>query len=56
MFSEGLIFLTDDGDIVNKILRSRNNQEKEYIVSVTGLINRDFIKSMSNERNIRNHN
>ena len=46
--SEGLIFLTDDGDIVNKILRARNNHEKEYIVSVNRPINRDFIKSMSN--------
>ena len=46
--SEGLIFLTNDGDIVNKILRSRNNHEKEYIVSVNRLINRDFIQSMSN--------
>jgi 23S rRNA pseudouridine2604 synthase/16S rRNA pseudouridine516 synthase len=45
--SEGLIFLTNDGDIVNKILRSRNNHEKEYIVSVNRLINRDFIQSMS---------
>ena len=45
--SEGLIFLTNDGDIVNKILRSRNNHEKEYIVSVNRPINRDFIKSMS---------
>ena len=46
--SEGLIFLTDDGDIVNKILRSRNNHEKEYIVSVNSQINRDFIQRMSN--------
>ncbi len=46
--SEGLIFLTDDGDIVNKILRARNNHEKEYIVSVNRLINEDFIQSMSN--------
>ena len=46
--SEGLIFLTNNGDIVNKILRSRNNHEKEYIVSVNRPINRDFIKSMSN--------
>ena len=46
--SEGLIFLTNDGDIVNKILRSRNNHEKEYIVSVNRTINRDFIQSMSN--------
>ena len=46
--SEGLIFLTDDGDIVNKILRARNNHEKEYVVSVNRPINRDFIHSMSN--------
>jgi len=46
--SEGLIFLTNDGDIVNKILRSTNNHEKEYIVKVNRLINRDFIQSMSN--------
>ena len=46
--SEGLIFLTNDGDIVNKILRARNNHEKEYIVKVNRPINRDFIKSMSN--------
>ena len=45
--SEGLIFLTNDGDIVNKILRARNNHEKEYIVSVNRPINRDFIQSMS---------
>ena len=46
--SEGLIFLTNDGDIVNKILRARNNHEKEYVVSVNRQINRDFIQSMSN--------
>ena len=46
--SEGLIFLTNDGDIVNKILRARNHHEKEYIVSVNRPINRDFIQSMSN--------
>ena len=46
--SEGLIFLTNDGDIVNKILRARNNHEKEYIVSVNRPINRVFIQSMSN--------
>ena len=46
--SEGLIFLTNDGDIVNKILRARNNHEKEYIVSVNRPINREFIKRMSN--------
>ena len=46
--SEGLIFLTNDGNIVNKILRARNNHEKEYIVSVNRLINQDFIQRMSN--------
>jgi len=46
--SEGLIFLTNDGDIVNKILRARNNHEKEYIVSVNRPINRDFIQNMGN--------
>ena len=45
--SEGLIFLTNDGDIVNKILRARNNHEKEYIVTVNRTINKDFIQSMS---------
>ena len=45
--SEGLIFLTDDGDIVNKILRARNNHEKEYIVSVNRPIDRQFIETMS---------
>ena len=46
--SEGLIFLTNDGDIVNKILRARNNHEKEYVVIVNRPINREFIKRMSN--------
>ena len=45
--SEGLIFLTNDGDIVNKILRARNNHEKEYVVSVNRTINKDFIQRMS---------
>ena len=52
--SEGLIFLTNDGDIVNKILRARNNHEKEYLVSVNRPINRDFIQSMSNGIKILN--
>ena len=43
-----MIFLTNDGDIVNKILRARNNHEKEYIVSVNRVINREFILTMSN--------
>ena len=46
--SEGLIFLTNDGDIVNKILRARNNHEKEYIVCVNRPINSSFIQKMSN--------
>lgn len=46
--SEGLIFLTNDGDIVNKILRAGNNHEKEYFVSVDKAITDDFIYKMSN--------
>lgn len=46
--SEGLIFLTNDGDIVNKILRARNNHEKEYEVTVNRPITSDFIKRMGN--------
>ena len=46
--SEGLIFLTDDGDIVNRILRSRYMHEKEYLVTVNKKINHDFLKKMSN--------
>lgn len=45
--SEGLIFLTNDGDIVNKILRARNHHEKEYIVTVNRPINAEFIQKMS---------
>jgi len=45
--SEGLILLTNDGDIVNKILRARNNHEKEYIVQVNKPIDNDFVKKMS---------
>ena len=45
--SEGLILLTNDGDIVNKILRARNNHEKEYIVYVNKTINADFVRKMS---------
>lgn len=44
--SEGLIFLTNDGDIVNKILRAGNNHEKEYIVTVDKPITPEFIKRM----------
>lgn len=45
--SEGLILLTSDGDIVNKILRAGNNHEKEYIVTVNKPISHDFIARMS---------
>lgn len=46
--SEGLLFLTNDGDIVNKILRAGNNHEKEYLVTVNKEITDDFIKKMGN--------
>ena len=46
--SEGLILLTDDGDIVNKILRASNNHEKEYIVTVDRIISQTFIERMAN--------
>lgn len=46
--SEGLIFMTNDGDIVNKILRARNNHEKEYIVTVNRPITDRFIQRMGN--------
>lgn len=46
--SEGLIFLTNDGDIVNKILRAGNNHEKEYIVTVDKPVTAKFISEMSN--------
>lgn len=45
--SEGLILLTNDGNIVNKILRAENRHEKEYIVTVNKEINTEFIKAMS---------
>lgn len=44
--SEGLIFLTNDGDIVNKILRAGNHHEKEYTVTVDKPISGDFIHQM----------
>lgn len=46
--SEGLIFLTNDGDIVNKILRARNHHEKEYLVTVNKPITAKFLESMAN--------
>jgi 23S rRNA pseudouridine2604 synthase len=45
--SEGLILLTNDGDIVNKILRAGNNHDKEYIVTVDKPITAEFIKGMA---------
>ncbi|CAK1895364.1 ribosomal large subunit pseudouridine synthase F [Vibrio crassostreae] len=44
--SDGLIFLTNDGDIVNKILRAGNNHEKEYVVRVDKPITTEFLKQM----------
>ncbi|MDR3057298.1 MAG: 23S rRNA pseudouridine(2604) synthase RluF [Prevotella sp.] len=46
--SQGLIILTNDGDIVNKMLRADNNHEKEYSVVVDRLINEDFVNKMQN--------
>lgn len=46
--SEGLLLMTNDGDIVNKILRAGNKHEKEYIVKVDRPITSDFIRKMSN--------
>ena len=46
--SEGLIFLTNDGDIVNKILRARNHHEKEYLVTVDRVVNPEFLHQMRN--------
>lgn len=45
--SEGLIFLTNDGNIVNKILRAGNSHEKEYVVTVDKPINHEFVQQMS---------
>ncbi|MCQ8878411.1 23S rRNA pseudouridine(2604) synthase RluF [Pseudoalteromonas shioyasakiensis] len=45
--SEGLIFLTNEGDIVNKILRAGNNHEKEYVVTVDKPLNRQFVNKMA---------
>lgn len=45
--SEGLIFLTNDGDIVNKILRAGNSHEKEYVVTVNAKITNEFLNNMS---------
>ena len=50
--SEGLIFLTNDGDIVNKILRAGNNHQKEYVVTVNKPVSAEFINRMSGGVNI----
>ncbi len=52
--SEGLILLTNDGNIVNEILRSSNNHEKDYIVTVDKNIDDDFINDMSSGIKIYN--
>ncbi len=46
MASQGLIILTNDGDIVNKVLRSTNNHEKEYLVQVKSVITDEFLLKM----------
>ncbi len=45
--SEGLILLTNDGDIVNKVLRAEHNHEKEYIVTVDHPITSAFLRNMA---------
>ncbi|WP_133011622.1 23S rRNA pseudouridine(2604) synthase RluF [Marinomonas flavescens] len=46
--SQGLIFLTNNGDLVNKVLRAGNNHEKEYLVTVNKTVTDDFINGMAN--------
>lgn len=46
--SSGLILLTNDGDIVNKILRREHNHEKEYIVSINKSVTKEFMHKMEN--------
>ena len=46
--SEGLIFLTNDGEIVNKILRARHYHEKEYVVKVNKPVTNSFLNAMQN--------
>lgn len=52
--SEGLILMTSNGDIVNKILRSENNHEKEYLVGVNKAVTDEFLRAMA--RGVRVHN
>ncbi|MDM8534892.1 pseudouridine synthase [Clostridiaceae bacterium HSG29] len=47
--SEGLLLLTDDGEIVNKILKSKYDHEKEYVVTVNKKISKSFLKEMEGE-------
>ena len=47
-FSTGLIFMTNDGDIVNKILRAGNAHEKEYVVTIDRPVTDEFVRKMSN--------
>ena len=53
--SEGLILLTNDGDIVNKILRTENNNEKEYVVYVNKKISSDFLSNMRKGVQLKNN-
>jgi len=46
--SQGLIFLTNEGDLVNKILRAGNNHEKEYLVTVNKTLTQEVIQGMAN--------
>lgn len=50
--SEGLILLTNDGDIVNRVLRAENNHEKEYLVGVDRAVGEDFLAAMARGVNI----
>ena len=52
--SQGLILLTNNGDIVNKILRAENEHEKEYIVQVNKSITKEFLKGMASGVKILN--
>ncbi len=52
--SQGLIFLTNDGSIVNKILRSENNNEKEYLVTVNKKLNSNFLTKLSKGVKLKN--
>ena len=54
--SEGLIFLTSDGDIVNKILRAENAHDKKYIVTVDRPLNERFIHAMGGPKSTNSQN